>query len=377
MKQIRKSLVAFSFSLLLSFVLLEAGLAFLCASGRLRISKPSYSLNNVFSKYWADINPEFGVWHEPFSKYKHVSSCFNLTYQANSYGARDIERSKSAQGKPRVLVLGDSFVEGYGVAQSDRFSDRLEKITGIEHLNFGTSGAFGPTQYLMLYQHLAKNFEHSALIIALLPDNDFLDDDYEYGQKTHQGRLRPYFDGDYPNYKLVTTPARDPNTPARYLENFLRQFTYTGNLIKYMKGLRRHREARNALQTAQLPNDECRMTNDMGYSGYFDFSPAQWDRLKYVLEQFRAAAPDKQILVVTIPCDTDILRTEQTGEAPLPNQLTELCRSLGMNYLDLLPAIRSASNGWPSCYLSCDRHWSSYGNEIAAETLFSGGQLLK
>jgi len=355
MKRLRRILFPLFFSLLLSFVLLEAGLALLCKTGRLKISKPSYSLNNVFSRYWADLNPDFGVWHEPYSTYKHISPCFNLTYRANSYGARDRERQPAANGKPRVLVLGDSFMEGYGIAGSDRLSDRLEKLTGIEHLNFGTSGAFGPTQYLQLYKSLASRFEHNAILIALLPDNDFLDDDYEYGLKTHQGRLRPYYIGESPNYELTKTPARNPNTPARYLENLLRQFTYAGNLVKYLKSLRRHREAGTR----------------ENYAGYFDYTPAQWDRLKYVLEQFRAAAPDKKIVVLTIPCDTDILCVEKTGEPPLPRQLNELCRSLNMTYLDLLPPIRSAPNGWPACYLACDRHWSAYGNEIAAGALYN------
>ena len=179
MKTLLKFILRVAVSLALTFILLEVGLAWLCSSGRLKIAKPSYCLSNIGSRFWADSNPFFGVWHDPNSSFKHVSPDYNLTYHANSLGMRDKERALKSHGKKRVVVLGDSFIEGWGVASEDRLSDRLERMTRLEHLNFGTSGSFGPTQYLMLYTHLAKSFEHDALIIAILPDNDFLDDDYE------------------------------------------------------------------------------------------------------------------------------------------------------------------------------------------------------
>ena len=207
----------------------------------------------------------------------------------------------------------------------DRLSDRLERATGLEHLNFGVSGSFGTTQSYLLYEHLARTFEHDAVIFAILPDNDFLDDDYEYGLKMHKGRYRPFFVGKDPDYKLIYTPLAQASTASRIFEQALLQFTYTGNLIKYMKSMARHRQS-------GVPDN---------YAGYFDFTPDQWARLKKVLLELRRAAGDKPILVLTIPCDTDILRSGKNGEPPLPAKLRETCRDLNMQYLDLLPSIRS------------------------------------
>ncbi|MEI6516543.1 MAG: hypothetical protein WCO77_11230, partial [bacterium] len=161
MKSLLKLLLRLTISLLLTFILLEAGLAWLCSSGKLKIGRPAYCLSNIGSRFWADTNPWFGVWHDPHSSFKHVSPDCNLTYHANSWGMRDRERAKSPKGIKRVAVLGDSFMEGWSVATEDRMSDRLERATGLQHLNFGTSGSFGPTQYLMLYTHLAREFEPS------------------------------------------------------------------------------------------------------------------------------------------------------------------------------------------------------------------------
>jgi hypothetical protein len=354
MKRLLKLSLRAIVSLLLTFVLLEAGLAWLCATGRLKIAKPAYSLGNIGSRFWADSNPWFGVWHDPHSSFKHVSPDYKLTYHANARGMRDRERDKSAHGKKRVVVLGDSFMEGWGVATEDRMSDRLEKATGLDHLNFGTSGSFGPTQYLMLYTHLAKEFEHSALIIAILPDNDFLDDDFDYGRVMHAGRVRPFFTGTKPDFTLMIngTPG---SGGSKFLEQFLLQFTYTGNVIKHFKELSRHKQ----------------VTLPANYAGYFDFTPAQWDRMEHVLREFRKAAPTLPILVLTIPCDTDFLRLSQGGPAPLPGRMLELCNSLAIQYLDLMPALSAAPGGWQTCYLKTDRHWNARGNEVAAEAVLT------
>jgi len=353
MKTLYNLLLRTTISLLLTFVMLEAGLAWLCYSGRLKIAKPSYCLSNIGSRFWADSNPFFGVWHDPHSSFKHVSPDYNLTYHANAQGMRDKERDQKSHGKKRVVILGDSFIEGWGVPSEDRLSDRLERMTGLEHLNFGTSGSFGPTQYLMLYTHLAKSFEHDALIIAILPDNDFLDDDYEYGRIMHADRVRPFFTGTKPNYELLITKPQVPSPSSKLLEQALLNLTYTGNLIKHFKSLSRHHQA----------------TIPANYAGYFDFTPAQWDRMEKVLQEFRLAAPSLPILVLTIPCDTDIQRTEKIGEAPLPLKMRTLCKTLEMQYLDLMPAIRATPEGWQACYLKTDRHWNARGNEVAAEEI--------
>ena len=349
MKTLLKFLGRLALSGVLTVLLLEAGLAALSATGHLKVPKPAYCWANINSRFWADSNPWFGVWHDPHSRFRHVSPDYHLTYEANAWGMRDRERDKSAHGQPRVAVLGDSFMEGWGVEREDRMSDRLERATGVEVLNFGTSGSFGPTQYLMLYSHLAREFEPSALIISILPDNDFLDDDYEYGKIMHATRIRPFFVGAKPDYKLIiTTPPQAEH--SKLLEQVLLQFSYLGNVIKHFRELSRHKQA-------ALPAD---------YAGYFDFTSAQWDRLEHVLEEFRKAAPDLPILVLTIPCDTDFRRAEARGEPPLPARMQAVCGRLGMTYLDLMPALRRAPGGWATCYLKTDRHWNAQGNGVAA-----------
>src|SRR5262245_14134144 len=64
--------------------------------------------------------------------------------RTNEHGWRDRSRTIGrAPGERRIAALGDSFVFGHGVDAADRFTDRLERDTGWQVLNFGCS-AYGP-----------------------------------------------------------------------------------------------------------------------------------------------------------------------------------------------------------------------------------------
>ena len=120
--------------------------------------KINHFLHQIFKPFWSDINPIWGVWHEPLSRYDHVRKCYQTIYTANSHGMRDRERTIKSN-KKRIVVLGDSFTEGFGLKRHERWTDQLEEKTQIPHLNFGNAGIFGPTQYSLLYENLVKKFE--------------------------------------------------------------------------------------------------------------------------------------------------------------------------------------------------------------------------
>ena len=97
-------------------------------------------------QYWAYIDPVVGMWRRPHADFVDEGRCYTTHYTSNSAGARDRERSVESSAERRVVVLGDSFVEGYGYDETQRFTELLEARTGIEFMNWGTSGAFGTIQ---------------------------------------------------------------------------------------------------------------------------------------------------------------------------------------------------------------------------------------
>src|SRR5947199_7212197 len=91
----------------------------------------------------------------------------------NQYGMRgpdDIQLNKTSD-KKRVLVLGDSYVWGYGVDQSKLFSAPEVHGTEEEILNFGVSG-YGTDQEYLLYLGKGIDFAVDQVVVAFSPYND-------------------------------------------------------------------------------------------------------------------------------------------------------------------------------------------------------------
>ncbi len=314
-------------------------------------SRPSYHL--TYNLFWADINPVFGVWHRPNGVFVHKGGCYDVTYYTNSYGARDKERSlRSAQ--PRTIVLGDSMIEGLGLPAEDRLSDIMERDTGIEHLNFGTGGNFGPLQYALLYKTMAVNFDHNLVIVGVLPDNDFHDMDLAYW-KAHgwAGPYRPYYG---PNFSVIYDGHFDPHGGEGtwdHVEAILRAY-----LASYHVG--------------QFIQTRFYWRNLNPYSGYNDFNDVDLARLQHALEDIKATADAHHVRVgvFLIPRATDFMRLHESGANRLGPIMEAWGREVGIPVKDLLPDMDArAGTDYRSYFLPCDGHWSAKGNEVAAQIL--------
>lgn len=368
----KKIFLSIAFSVTFSVVLVEIGCFLVVKLDYLSANIPDYSYELIQEPFWADINPYFGVWHNR-KEYRHVKDCFDIVYRTNSAGAIDTERSLLSK-KPRVVVLGDSFVEGYGAQTQKRFTDLLEKSTGIEFLNFGTAGNFSPTQYYLMYKHLAKKYSHEVVIIALLPANDFIEDDFENSTSLFAGRYRPYWVGEYPSYRLTySLETLDQSTwSVPYFEKknrskkvkfteALRSFTYTYNVYEYFRSLMTYRKSLKVSYNEPL---ETNLT-----SGYYDYSPIQWSRMKFSLQKIEEEAADKRLVILTIPTLNDIRRFSQNRLSPLHALMEKYCNERNIKYVDLLPFFFENYSPWEDLYLPCDGHWSEKGHKAAAEIL--------
>jgi len=329
---------------------------------------PSYApFESRADVFWEDLNRDFGVWRRPNVTYRHKRSCFDVTYQSNSVGARDPER-KLESSKPRVVVLGDSFIEGFGVESGRRLSDILEVRTGAEHLNFGTSGFFGPTQDLLLYRSLAKPYRHDAVLLGLLPANDFDDDDLAFGKIVFANRYRPYLVGEYPDYRIEyfvdnidkSTYRAPPVSLQSRLAHFLAETSYAYNVYRSYRDFRPLRI--DATDTSWVRK-----------SHYYEFHEDGMQRLRYVLEEIVKEAEGRPVTLLAMPIRDDLEAFRDKGEAPLSRRLDDMSREIGFRLVDLLPEFAADEAKWPTYYLSCDGHLSAEGNAAAARVLLDRG----
>ena len=92
----------------------------------------------------------------------------NYLIQTDKNGFRNTQRN--IDGKLKIIVLGDSYSSGYGISNSERFTELLETQYNAKVTNLAVSG-YGVDQQVLAYQEYAKSIEHDLVIFI-----PFLDD---------------------------------------------------------------------------------------------------------------------------------------------------------------------------------------------------------
>lgn len=104
----------------------------------------------------------------PGSVGRMVSAEYDAQYTINAYGMRDDELPVPGVpgSAPRggILLLGDSFMEGYGVNRGEILADRLEQMTGVPVHNAGVK-SYSPLLHYLYLRHRG---------LALRPDTVLL-----------------------------------------------------------------------------------------------------------------------------------------------------------------------------------------------------------
>ncbi|MFC1757898.1 tetratricopeptide repeat protein [Planctomycetota bacterium] len=123
--------------------------------------------------YKRSTNPVLGF--ELKANYVNESPDFIESYErTNSYGQRDKPRSlEKPTGVERILLLGDSVVEGYGLPEDQTISQQLEQLLApsTEVLNFGVS-AYCTRAEIELLEKKGLRF-HPDVVVLFFVENDF------------------------------------------------------------------------------------------------------------------------------------------------------------------------------------------------------------
>jgi hypothetical protein len=311
-------------------------------------TRPTYHL--TYEHYWTDTNPAFGIWHPPNGHFRRAEGCSSWEYSTNSYGARDVERSRHSS-QPRTIVLGDSFIDGYGVNDSDRLTNILERRTGLEHLNFGTAGGFSPLQYALVYRTLASGFDHDRVLVSVLPDNDFHEMDKTWLEQNYAGQYRPYYNDDLSIGYTGVYHGEEHDGLWQRVEGLMRAYLASYHVGQYLA--------------------IAHFTKYRTYSGYNDFSEVDLTRLEAALPDIKHTADQHgaKVYVLLVPRPNDFKRAQQ-GSDRLGPVLENWGAAHGIVIKDLLPEMVAATHGnYASLFLACDDHWSPYGARIAANII--------
>lgn len=99
-----------------------------------------------------------------------------FVHEMNAYGFRDVEwNTEREAGKKRVMMVGDSFVEGIMAGQNEKITDGFAAAAGpnVEVMNFGMLGV-GVENYLQLITDAVPIFKPDVVFLVLF-SNDFTD----------------------------------------------------------------------------------------------------------------------------------------------------------------------------------------------------------
>jgi hypothetical protein len=305
----------------------------------------------------------FGAWHVKNSTYRQASNCFDITMSFNELGARD--SSFNLAGDDSILLLGDSFAEGYGVSLENTSQYLLEEKIRKQVLNFGASGSFGPLQELILYKEFKDQVSHSGLIIFIFPANDFEDNDKNIWSSIDKTRYRPYFgDGQeiLKPFYFKEAIKRDMFDDSRGLKSLVKDYFWLSNTIR----------------TALLIFRDDITFNLSAQSGsksyYYEAKEQHQTQLVTAYKKIVELADKKDTLFVVIPSAADIDAFKNTSKKDLYkkqhwfSEINNLA-SLKDQHVELLDLLDYLPNKTENLFLPCDSHWSRDGNIWAADII--------
>jgi len=293
---------------------------------------------------------------------KRVSSEFEYAFTHSAQGMRGPEEFAAMRPpgtKLRVLVLGDSFTYGVGVADDEIFVDRLRRaLPGVEFINAGCSG-YGQREQLAILDQLGAALRPD-LVVATFFWNDLGDN----------------FNKDWPAFgfdpagRVVRADLAVPDD-------------FDPLTRRSAQPIDERRRARNTVYLKRLYRGALRSLRYrmFGVQTRFPTTPAEraaaWEVTRPYLAMMKARAAEigAGLLLVSIPGQDRIDPDAHIdGIEPLAvnveETLTEVAAALEIEYWSLLEPLRAAHEASDErLYYFADRHLTVSGNRVVADIL--------
>lgn len=346
--------------------------------------------DRVLAEY-SDFDPVLGWRKRAGARARYERREYTTDVVINHQGLRDRERTYQRQpGTTRVLLLGDSHVEGYSVDFEDTIGQVLEARLseggcGAEAINAGTSG-YSTDQELLFYQREGRRYD-SDVVALFLCYNDLLFNDRGRYWVWPKPLMRPTAAGLQPvNLPLQRPPPEGGDEPdyvvTRYEGSALLHWVRE-RLLSGAPGLHQ-RAARLGLWPAVTP-DEPHEQFSVYASAPGAVAKGAWMATSRLLEALahEVARDGARFLVVYVPARMEVsdaaweLTLLRYGVAPgewdrraVRDRLLQVADRRGFPVLDLTPALRSAEAGaFGETYFTYDGHWNAWGHAVAAEAV--------
>ncbi len=284
-----------------------------------------------------------------------------VLYEYDQNGFRNRPDPHAAE----VVVVGDSFIEGWGVTAAELMTARLGADLHRGVVNLGQSW-YGPQQELEVLRRYGLPLHPKACVWAFFEGND-LQDVERYSSA------------------LPIWPELSRRNHSFALRSFTRNALYA------LRRFGRTREGKDATGTLAYPYGEFRASDGRDVRMYFEYaahslSPREITDLDVVGRTLSEAGrlcrrQGAQFLVVFVPSKDRIYldRTRFAANAAprrwrendLPDRLAAVVRREDpeAGFLDLTPVFRQRAARGEILYFLQDSHWSPLGHAAAAAAI--------
>lgn len=307
---------------------------------------------------------------KPFCRGEYLTGGIDSHVRINSIGIRGIELEENS--KKRILLIGDSFVFGYGVEEDQNIGSKLAELSGEEAVNGGVWG-FGPDAEFLMAKRLIPEVKPGAIILMLFPANDLRDlaeTDWTIDQNERLIRVA--------NDKFVDSEGflRRDAVSHRYYIPILNESHLAALVIDGVEsGISRLRGWFSRFRGIPIKRLEGPRIKDFDNGGDIDclyenhciglWSKAR-DKAENIFHRFYDLSQQYSlpIFIVAIPSESQL-----NGVYPEITIFHRLSEEFGFPLLDLAEGLKSSGYPVSELYLK-DGHWSPLGNKVVGEEIF-------
>lgn len=323
-------------------------------------------------------DPDLGWSKKPNCEVRRKTAEYDVTIRTNEHGLTDDPMPDLAkpEGVLRVLMLGDSFTQGFSVERRDLFVDLLEGWWGsegrrVEVINAGTEG-WDDAQSVAWLQREGAAFEPD--LVVLFPyENDLYWNAQDAYLAAEGLRSKPRFDREgRPNHGPITEPPR--------------RSWFADTAVGRLLLPRGPGDEEAAPHRFVPPGAERPIPKELGVllAAEPDFMPAVRAATAGALRAFRqsCASLGARPLVVPIPSRalvdrgyaeylTGLLGGDPAAWSPdRPVDLVlEAARAEGIETLDPRPFLRAHAGDDRPLYFHVDWHFTPHGNHVFTQFL--------
>ena len=331
-----------------------------------------------------------------------------VIYKTNSKGIRGPEYEyKKTDNEYRILILGDSFADGYMVKFSEMFSEvmknKLNNIVAdkkVESINAGTIG-WSTDQELIFFQNEGRKYNPDLTVLM------FYENDVAYVNQTKDWSMnyKPMFKVKGEKLFLTNVPVPEPDIfvihePLEKSEqSVFKRFRRWLNVNSYLyKFLKKRLDNGFLLKGRKRTNkDADKLSGEQGFfpiefrvweKNYNESVHEAWEKVEKLITELQkeVALSESELLIFYIPFESSVYEEEwkkikrvydlndeewDPGQAGIV--LEGICLRNNINFINPIELFRKKAKelerNKTRLYDSIDHHWTVEGNKLVSEIL--------